>query len=322
LRVTKIEVTPADTFLNAPGATVQLRVAAELSDGRREDVTALALYSSNDDAVAEAGKTGLVTTRDRGLTSIMVRYAGQAVAARVAVPFGNDAIAADFTPRNFIDEHIAAELHRMRLPPSPLSDDAEFFRRVHLDLIGRLPEAEEVRRFLDDPPSNEKRQRTIVSLLAREEFVDFWTMKFGDWLLIGGKHSDEASTRVYHEWVRTQLARNRPLDEFVRDLLLAQGELTRNGPANFFTLASDPRDLGEHVSSMFLGAQIACARCHAHPADRWTQDDYHALCGLLRPRGKTGRFRDTWRAWRCRTSKNAATDRTASAWRGRNIADG
>ena len=281
LRVIKIEVTPSDTLLNAPGATVQLRVAAELSDGQREDVTALALYSSNDDAVAESDKSGLVTTRDRGLTSIMVRYAGQAVAARVGVPFGSDAIAADFTPRNFIDEHITAELHRMRLPPSPLGDDAEFFRRVHLDLIGRLPEPEEARRFLDEPSSSEKRERVIASLLAREEFVDFWTMKFGDWLLIGGKHSSEASTRVYHEWVRAQLARNRPLDEFVRDLLLAQGELTRNGPANFFTLANDPRDVGEYVSSMFLGTQIACARCHAHPADRWTQDDYHAFAAYF-----------------------------------------
>ena len=282
LRVAKVEVTPADTLLHAPGATVQLRVAAELSDGQREDVTALALYSSNDDAVAEAGKAGLVTTRDRGLTSIMVRYAGQAVAARIAVPFGDEAVSApDFTPRNFIDEHVTTELHRMRLPPSPLSDDAEFFRRLHLDLLGRLPEPDAVRRFLDAPLSNEKRQRVIESLLTREEFVDFWTMKFGDWLLIGGKHNGEAPTRVYHAWVRGQLASNRPLDQFARDLLLAQGELTKNGPANFFTLASDPRDLAEHVSSMFLGTQIACARCHAHPADRWTQDDYHAFAAYF-----------------------------------------
>src|SRR5205085_10856250 len=91
----------------------------------------------------------------------------------------------------------------------------------------------------------------------------------------------EAATKTYHEWVRTQLARNRPLDQFVRDLLLAQGSFTQGGPANFFSLANDPRDLGEHVSSMFLGTQIACARCHAHPADRWTQDDYHAFAACF-----------------------------------------
>lgn len=282
VRVTRIEVEPSDILLPAINRTVQLRVIAMLNDGKREDVTPLALYSSNDDAIAEVGLTGLVTLRDRGLTSIMVRYSGQAVAARVAVRFSDEAInTPDFTPRNFIDERIIAELSRMRLPPSSLADDAEFLRRVHLDLIGRLPEPEEVQRFLDEPPSNGKRQRVITSLLEREEFVDFWTMKFGDWLLIGGKHHNEASTRVYHDWVRAQLARNRPLNEFVRDLLLAQGELTQNGPANFFTLASDPRDLAEHVSNMFLGTQIACARCHAHPADRWTQDDYYAFAAYF-----------------------------------------
>lgn len=289
LRVTKIKVDPADWLLHAPGRTVQLRVVAELSDGRSEDVTALALYSSNDDAVADADKTGLVTSRDRGLTSVMVRYSGQAVAARIAVPFGDtDVAATDFKARSFIDEQVLAELRRLRLPPSPPSDDAEFFRRVHLDLIGRLPEPEETRAFLDEPLSDEKRQRVIGSLLAREEFVDFWTMKFGDWLLVGGKRGSEAATRTYHEWVRAQLASNRPLDGMVRDLLLAQGEVTQNGPANFFSLATDPRDLGEQVSSIFLGTQIACARCHAHPADRWTQDDYHAFAAYFARVAKHG----------------------------------
>jgi hypothetical protein len=107
--------------------------------------------------------------------------------------------------------------------------------------------------------------------------VDFWTMKFGDWLLIRDRGGARVPAQAYHKWVRDQLAHNRPIDELVRDILLAQGDITRTGPANFYTLAGDPRDLGEHVSSMFLGTQIACARCHAHPADRWTQDDYHAF---------------------------------------------
>ena len=113
-------------------------------------------------------------------------------------------------------------------------------------------------------------------------------MKFGDWLLISGQRGSEAPTRTYHEWVRAQLASNRPLDQFVRDLLLAQGEFTQSGPANYFNLAADPRDLGEHVSSMFLGTQIACARCHAHPADRWTQDDYHAFAAFFARVAKQG----------------------------------
>ncbi|HEV7406235.1 MAG TPA: DUF1553 domain-containing protein [Chthoniobacteraceae bacterium] len=281
LRVTAIEVEPPDLLLPSPGQTAQLRVTARLSDATQEDVSALALYSTNDDAVAEVKSSGLVTVRDCGSTSIMVRYAGQVVAARVAVPFGEDELKVDFVPRNFIDEAVLAELRRLRLPPSPLSDDAEFLRRVFLDLIGRLPTAAEARAFLREPPSDGKRSRLIAALTEREEFVDFWTMKFGDWLLIGGKRGGELPTRTYHAWVRKELAQRRPLDQMVRDLLLAQGDPAKVGPANFYTLASDPRDLGEYVGSMFLGTQIACARCHAHPADRWTQDDYHAFAAYF-----------------------------------------
>ncbi len=282
LRVTGIDVEPADILLAAAGQTARLRVTARLSDGSREDVSALALYSTNDDAVAEVKSSGLVTTRDCGTTSIMVRYSGQVVAARVALPFGDAAIAAaDFVPRNFVDAAVLAELQRLRLPPSPLSEDPEFLRRVYLDLIGCLPTAAEVRTFLNEPPSDAKRSRLIAALLEREEFVDLWTMMFGDWLLISGKRGGEGATRTYHAWVREQLARNRPLDQMVRDLLVAQGDPGKVGPANFYTLANDPRDLGEYVGSLFLGTQIACARCHAHPADRWTQDDYHAFAAYF-----------------------------------------
>jgi hypothetical protein len=279
--VTGIDVEPSNILLPTAGQTAQLRVTARLSDGTHEDVSALALYSTNDDAVAEVNSSGLVVMRDCGTTSIMVRYSGQVVAARVAVPFGDVEIGNDFVQRNFVDEAVIAELRRLRVPPSPLSDDAEFLRRVHLDLIGRLPTAEEVRRFLNEPSSDAKRSRLIAVLTEREEFVDFWTMKFGDWLLISGKRGGELPTRTYHGWVREQLARNRPLDQMVRDLLLAQGDPGKVGPASFYTLASDPRDLGEYVGSLFLGTQIACARCHAHPADRWTQDDYHAFAAYF-----------------------------------------
>ena len=282
LRVSKIEVEPADILLPSANITAQLRVTATLSDGRREDVSLLALYDSNDDAVADVSSSGLVTTRSRGLTSIMVRYSGQVVAARIGVPFSDESAATNgFTTQGFIDDCVLVELQRLRLPPSPLSDDAEFFRRVHLDLVGRLPEIDEVRAFLQQPPSTDKRQRLIASLLKRTDFTDYWTLKFADWLLMSDKRGSETRTRIYHDWLHDQIANNRPIDQMAHDLLLGHGDPETSGPANFRTLAADPRDFGELVSSIFLGTQIACARCHAHPADRWTQDDYHAFAACF-----------------------------------------
>jgi len=307
LRVTAISVAPNDLLLETTNKTIELRVTATLSDGTKEDVTPLALYTSNDDGVAEVNASGLVTTRDRGLTSIMVRYSGQVAAARVAVPLSDAVVEASaFPAQNFIDEKVFAELRRLRIPPSPLSEDAEFLRRVYLDVIGCLPTPEKVRAFLKEPLFSEsssspreervgrgsrreatgessprKRQRVIDDLLKREEFVDFWTMKFADLLLINGKRGAENATRTYHLWLREQVANNRPFDQVARELITAAGEITKTGPANFFTLANDPRDLGEHAGTIFLGTQIACARCHAHPYAQWTQEDYHRFAAFF-----------------------------------------
>ncbi|HWB06572.1 MAG TPA: DUF1553 domain-containing protein [Verrucomicrobiales bacterium] len=290
LQVTAITVEPADNLVSEPGRKITLRVTASLSDGSQRDVTELALYSSNDEAIAGVTKSGEITVAGRGLTSIMVRCSGQVTAARVAVPFGGAvATEGDFPAQNFVDGHIGKTLHRMGLPASPLSIDAEFLRRVYLDVIGRLPAATEARDFAKEPATTQRRAECIESLLAREEFVDLWTMRLADLLLAGGKGTNGQSARIYHDWLRRQVQDRAPLDAMVRALLTATGDPAREGPANFFALSSDPRDLAEHVSRMFLGTQIACARCHAHPNDRWTQEDYHRFAaGFARIRRDGG----------------------------------
>ncbi|MBI1841402.1 MAG: DUF1553 domain-containing protein [Verrucomicrobia bacterium] len=291
LRVLGIAVSPDDVLLPSTNRSVSLRVTARLSDGSREDVTRLALYSSNDDAIVEAGPQGEARVIGPGATSVMVRYSGQVAASRVASPFGGAEVMNPLAAsEHWIDRQIGAELKRLRIPGSGPSSDAEFLRRAHLDVIGRLPTADEARAFLLKPRSREDRQRAIDALLQREEFVDFWTMRLADLLLISGRRGSEEATRVYHEWVRAQVARNTPFDELARALLTSSGRLSADGPSNFFTLASDPRDMAEHAGRIFLGAQIACARCHAHPTDRWTQEDYHRFAAYFARVSREGDF--------------------------------
>lgn len=279
LQVKSISVVPGDWLFRNVDQSVHLLVTARLSDGSEQDVSAWALYTSNDESIAQVSKTGLVTTRGRGLTSIMVRYSGQVAAARVAVPLRDKQIAVpEFTPVNFIDEHIMAEWVRLHVPPSPLSDDAEFLRRVYLDITGRLPQAEEVRAFLASPATGTSRLLLVDALLSSDAFVDYWTHLFADLLLI---HGQGDATVAYHAWLRDQIATHTPFDQMVRELLSSTGDTRKVGPANFMMLAQDPRDLSEHVGRMFLGTQIGCARCHAHPADRWTQEDYHRFAAFF-----------------------------------------
>ncbi len=284
LRVVGLKVEPTGVLAASPNETIQLRVTAELSNGTREDVTSLALYSSNDDAVADVTKRGRVQIRGSGSTGIMVRYAGQVGATLVDRPFAgpeNRDAFASFVSQNFIDGLVLARLERLRVPPSPLADEATFLRRASLDLAGRLPTPEEIKTFLGQAESAMKRRQVIDRLLASEEFTDLWTMRFADLLLMSGRKGSEAGTAAYHRWLRDQVARSRPWSALVRDLITAEGNVAEVGPANFLNLANDPRDLAEHVGTMFLGVQIGCARCHAHPNDRWTQGDYHRFAAYF-----------------------------------------
>ncbi len=261
---------------------VPLRVVAFLSNGTQEDVTALALITSNDEAVAEVLPDASVRMRSPGVASVMVRYSGQVAAARFSSPFASD----HPRPRarlsnNLIDDEINKEQARLRVSAAVQSEASEFLRRIYLDLIGRLPSTTEALEFLHRKDDRSSRGTLIDRLLAREEFTDFWTLRLGDWLLVGGKRSSAESAKAYQGWLRGQVSSNVPVNTMVRTILTSRGDMATNGPANFFALATDPRDLGESVGSMFLGAQIACARCHAHPADRWTQGDYYHFAAWL-----------------------------------------
>lgn len=282
LKVTRIAVSPSDVLVARPGEQVKLRVTATLSDGRTGDVTAHALYTSNDDSIAEAEDQGVAKVAHRGMTTVMIRYGGQVAAVRIGAPFRDAEVdASNFPPQNFIDRAVWSELQRLRVPPSPLSDETEFLRRVYLDLTGRLPSEGDVRSFIAEHSTSASRAKVIAALLERPEFADLWTLRFCDLLMVDSKRLGEVPARAYHDWVREQIERNVPIDRLTRELLTAEGDATLFPPANFHRLAQDPRDMGEFVSGTFLGVQIACARCHAHPFAALTQDDFYGFAAFF-----------------------------------------
>ncbi len=260
-----------------------IRVTALLSDGSSTDVSPLALYSSNDDSIAEVDRSGHVRLLGPGTTAVMIRFAGAVAAVRVEHPFTNalpsDAFART-VPRNYIDETILRRLQVMNIPPSPDAEPTEFLRRIHLDLTGRLPDPALIRDFITRD-SSATRDALVDRLLRSPEFTDLWSMHLADLLLISGKRGGESAARTFQSWLHQQIATNAPWDRIAHQLLTAQGSVQDVGPASFALLANDPRDLAEHAGSIFLAARIGCARCHAHPADRWTRTDYHQFAAFF-----------------------------------------
>jgi len=278
---TGLEVYPKRIALRDDRDSQQLRVVAQFSDGSSADVTHLAVFSVSDGEIAEVGPDGLVRARTKGETAVLVRYLDQITSVRVSF-VRHDPQFVWGTPEehNFIDRCVNEHLRELEIAPSPLCSDEVFLRRAYLDLLGRIPSPEEARRFLLDK-SPQKRERLVDELLQRPEFVDFWAMKWLDVLGVNAKKLGMDAAARFHVWFRLQLARNVPLDRLARELLTATGDPVRN-PAVYFSLAwREPADAAETVAQVFLGIRMQCARCHNHPFERWTQDDYYGLAAFF-----------------------------------------
>lgn len=279
-RLVAFEVRP-DRATIPPQEQQQLKTVVRYSDGTERDVTALALYESNDPAMAEVSDTGLVRVLDiAGRASVMVRYQGRIAVFSAAVPLGGPVESVP-PAKNFVDEHVFANLKELGIPPSPVCDDATFLRRVTLDIGGRLPTSEESTAFLasDDP---EKRDKRIDELLRSPEYADYFANK---WSALLKNRRDDASDIVsnfaFHAWVRDSLLANKPYDQFVRELLAATGTVIGNPPVAWYKRVKEPKQQLEDVAQLFLGVRMQCAQCHHHPFERWSQDDYYALSAFF-----------------------------------------
>jgi hypothetical protein len=277
--VTALEVWPAKRVM-LPGEQQQLLVRATWNGGQVEDVTATAKFDAINEGVASVTPTGLVTAGARGESSIMVRFGGQATIAQVTLPYATIPRFPDVAVNNFIDEKLIAKWKDLGLTPSPLCSDAEFFRRIHLDTVGALPSLADVKAFLAerDPA---KRTRAIDKVLDRPEFVDYWALKWGDLLRINRDALEEKGMWSFTNWVRASLRENKPVDEFARDIITAEGSTFTEGPANYYRVANNALDWSETTAQVFMGVRIQCARCHHHPFEKWSQDDYYGLAAYF-----------------------------------------
>jgi hypothetical protein len=281
-RIQRLEVFPSEAVLK-PKDTLQILVRAWYSDGHAEDVTRWVKYSSTEDLVAAVDQEGKVRVAGHGETAITMWYSNLVAICRIASPLPNtlDAkVFANATRRNYIDELVLKKLEALRIPPSPPCTDAEFIRRVFLDATGTLPTLEEVRKFLADR-SPGKRAKLIDGLLERPEFVDYWTYKWSDLLLVSTRKLPQQAVWSFHQYIRQSVADNKPWDQFAREVLTSTGSTLQNGAANYFALHKDVSDLTEATSITFMGMSITCCRCHNHPLEKWTQDQYWSMANLF-----------------------------------------
>jgi hypothetical protein len=274
VKLARIEITPGERILIEPETNVQLHAQAIFADGSRRDITQTAVYEPANN-LARVTHDGMVIREAAGETTILIRYLDQQIAVHLAfVPGRPDFVWKRPPTANYIDDQIFAKLRTLRMNPSELCTDSEFIRRVSLDLLGVLPTAEEARAFVHDPRNN-KRARLVERWLERPEFADFWALKWSDVLRNEEKVNDRKGVQAFHNWIRESIADNKPLDQFVREILSARGSTYDNPPANFYRANRDAVTRSEATAQLFLGTRLQCAKCHNHPFDRWTQADYY-----------------------------------------------
>jgi hypothetical protein len=286
----ELKVEPASLTLQ-PGQTRQLRVTASFSDGQVRDVAWLCKFEADDAGMTEVSAAGLVRVLRHGETAIRVMFQSEVQVVLVTSPQGKSVDPARLAKKNnFIDEHVFSKLAALGIEPSDLCTDAEFLRRAFLDTIGVLPTPAEVRSFLADSRPD-KRNRLIDNLLGRPEFIDHWTLFLGD-LFQNRKERDhdvrgQKGVRGFHAWLRRQVKANRPWNELARDVLLASGTTTDSPAVGYYIVTvgehGDPAtsEVVDSVAQAFLGTRIGCARCHNHPLERYTQDDFYHFAGFF-----------------------------------------
>jgi len=282
--VVELRAEPKEIFMTKPGETASLAVVVRYQDGQTRDVTRETTIESNVPDVASVESDKAVIHGERvGEATLLVRYQGRFGAIPVTVLNPKPGFVWKPLPQhNYVDRLVDAKLQRLKLQPSPPTDDVTLLRRLSLDLTGRLPSPESVRAYLDDPtPARVKRTKMIDQLIASPEYVDHWTVKWGDLLQSSRKYLGEKGAYEFQQWIRDAIASNRPYDRLVRELLTARGSSYDNPAANYFRVTREAKPAMEKTTQVFLGVRMVCAQCHDHPFERWTQNQYYQMSAFF-----------------------------------------
>lgn len=285
--VTGIEIFPAGGVLNGHDETQKITVRANYSDGTDRDVTSLAYFMTSNENSATVSQSGLVTSKNRGEAFVMARFDTHTEGIPFIIlpkdqPFQWEEVPED----HFIDKLVNKKLRNLRIQPSQLCSDAEFIRRVSLDICGIVPSVQEIDEFVADE-NPDKRNLYIDQLLERKEFVEMWVMKWSELLQIRSTQQvSYKSTLLYYDWLREQVAGNVPVDQMVRELLGSEGGTFKNAATNYYQNEQDTLKITENVAQVFMGMRIQCAQCHNHPFDRWTMDDYYGFAAFFSQIGR------------------------------------
>lgn len=282
-KVTRIEVFPKDPVVQQIGAKQQMRVVATYADHSSRDVTGEAFIESGNTDVAKTAEDGLVTTLRRGEAPVLARYEGAYAATTVTVMGDRAGFVWQSPPgNNRIDELVAAKWQRLKILPSELCTDLEFVRRVYLDLTGLPPSTGDVRKFVaDQRDTRAKRDELIDRLIGSSDYVDHWANKWADLLEVNGKFLGREGADLFRKWIRYEVERNTPYNEFVEKILTATGSNKENPAASYFKVLRTPAETMENTTHLFLATRFNCNKCHDHPFERWTQDQYYQTAAFF-----------------------------------------